>query len=75
MVFIVLYILGPVVALWAFMAYRQRKAKRQVENKVRMSASILLTDIQRLAKSNSPLLEDAITLRCAQMEQGRNTCG
>ena len=73
-VFIWLYVLGPVVALWAFVAYRQRKGKRRAENKVRMSASILLADIQRLAKSNSPLLEDAITLYCAQMEQGRNPC-
>ena len=52
--------------------YRQRKAKRRAEDKVRMSDHILLDDIKALAKSNSPLLEDAIALRCAQMEQGRN---
>lgn len=70
--FIWLYVGGPVVALWAFVACRQWKAKRRAENKVRVSDLILLTDIQRLAKSNSSLLDDAITLRCAQMEQGRN---
>ena len=42
------------------------------ENKVRMSDLILRTDIQTLAKSNSQLLDDAIALRYAQMEQGRN---
>ena len=40
------------------------------ENKVRMSDLILQTDIQTLAKSNSQLLDDAIALRYAQMEQG-----
>ena len=52
--------------------YRQRKAKRRAENKVSMSDLILLDDIKALAKSNSPLLNDAIALYCAQMEQGRN---
>ncbi len=42
------------------------------ENKVRISDLILRTDIQTLAKSNSQLLDDAIALRYAQMEQGRN---
>ena len=37
-----------------------------------MSDPTLLTDIQTLAKSNSQLLDDAIALRCAQMEQGRS---
>jgi hypothetical protein len=60
------------VALAAFVVYLQRKTKRQAENKVRMSDLILLTDIQILAKSNSQLLDDAITLRYAQMEQGRS---
>ncbi len=60
------------VALAAFVAYLQRNMKRRAESKVRMSDLILLTDIQILAKSNSQLLDDAITLRSAQMEQGRS---
>ena len=55
-----------------FLEYRQWKAKRRAENKVRMSDCILLSDIKALAKSNSPLLADAIALYCAQLEQGRN---
>ena len=58
------------VAVMAFVVYLARKTRRRAENKVRMSNLILLTDIQRLAQSNSPLLDDAIALRCAQMEQG-----
>ena len=58
------------IALGVFSIYRQRKMKRRAEDKVRMSDLILLPDIQLLAKSNSQLLEDAITLRCAQREQG-----
>ena len=71
-VFIWLYVLVPGVAFLAFVTYRQRKAKRRAENKVRMADHILLADIKILARMNSRLLDDAITLRCAQMEQGRN---
>ena len=60
------------VALVALVFYLQRKMKRRAENKVRMSDSILLTDIQILAKVNSQLLDDAIALRCAQIDQGRS---
>ena len=35
-VFIWLYVGGPVIALWAFVAYRQWKAKRRAENKIRV---------------------------------------
>ena len=42
------------------------------EDEVRMSDLILQMDIQTLAKSNSQLLDDAIALRYAQMEQRRN---
>ena len=60
------------VALAAFVLYLAWKMKRRAESKIRMSDLILLTDIQTLAQSNSQLLDDAIALRCAQMEQGRN---
>ena len=60
------------VALSALLVYLATKMKRRAENKVRMSDLILRTDIQTLAKSNSQLLDDAIALRYAQMEQGRN---
>ena len=50
--------------------YLLRKMKRQAENKVTEAESILLTDIQTLAKSNSKLLEDAIALHSAQKEEG-----
>ena len=60
------------VVLLAFATYLGRKMKRRAENKVTTSDIILLTDIQTLAKSNSQLLDDAIALRCAQMEQGRS---
>ena len=72
MVLVSVYVLGPGIAFLAFVVYRQWKAKRRAEKKVRMADLILLTDIRSLAKSNSRLLDDAITLRCAQMEQGRN---
>ena len=61
-----------VLAYRFFLNYRQWKAKRWAENKVRMSDRILLFDIKALAKSKSPLLGDAIALHCAQMEQERN---
>ena len=66
-------LLVAAVALFPFLFYLQRKMKRRAENKVRMSDLILPTDIQILAKSNSRLLDDAIALRCAQMEQGRSS--
>ena len=61
------------VALGALVVYLERKMKRRAENKVGMSELILLTDIRILAKANSKLLDDAIALRWAQMEQGRGT--
>ena len=67
---------GVVVAAFVLsplLVYLAWKMKRRAENKVRMSGLILLTDIQILAKSNSQLLDDAIALRYAQMEQGRNS--
>ena len=72
-VFIWLYTWPPVVLVLTFVLHRRWKAKRRAENKVRMSDRILLSDIKALAKSNSPLLVDAITLHCAQMEQERNS--
>lgn len=69
MVFLWLYIWVPVIAVVAFVSYRRWKAKRRAENKVRLSDLILLADIKTLAKSNSPLLGEAVALHCAQMEQ------
>ncbi len=43
-------------------------AKRGAENKVRPADHILLADIKILARMNSPLLEDAVVLRCSQKE-------
>ncbi len=60
------------ILLVLLLAYLATKMKRRAENKVRHSDPILLTDIQTLAQSNSPLLDDAIALRCAQTEQGRS---
>ena len=48
-----------------------RRMKRRAENKVKESDTILLTDIQTLAKSNSKLLEDAIALHSVQKEEAR----
>ena len=48
-----------------------RKMKRRAENKVTESDTILLTDIQVLAKANSTLLEDAIALHSVQKEEAR----
>ena len=50
-----------------------RRMKRRAESKVSESGTILLTDIQTLAKSNSKLLEDAIALHSAQKEEGALT--
>ena len=68
-------VLVAAVALPAFLVYRQWRSKRQVEDKVRMSNQILLSDIQILAKSNSDLLEDAIAPRCAQLGLGHGPGG
>ena len=65
-------IVAAVVLLALLLVYLATKMKRRAENKVRMSDLILRTDIQTLAKSNSQLLDDAIALRYAQMEPGRN---
>ena len=50
----------------------QRSLKRQAENKVKMSDPILRSDIQTLDVTNSDLLDEAIALRRAQIEQGRD---
>lgn len=47
-------------------------AKRRAENKVKMSDPILRGDIEILEQTNSDLLNDAIALRRAQIEQGRD---
>ena len=59
-------------ALLALMLYLGWKMKRRAENMVRTSDLIQLTDIQVLAQLYSKLLDDAIALRCAQMEQGNS---
>ncbi len=52
---------------------RQLSIERQrAENKVRMSDIILRADIEILQQTNSPMVNDAIALRRAQIEQGRN---
>ena len=65
------------VLVFAYYLFRVRKphegAKRRAENKVRMSDPILRDDIEILARTNSQLLDDAIALRHAQMERGRNS--
>ena len=50
----------------------QQNAKRRAENKVKMSDPILRADIEVLEKTDSVLLNDAIALRRAQIEQGRD---
>ena len=66
------------VLVFAYYLFKVRKphegAKQRAENKVRMSDHILRDDIEVLARTKSPLLDDAIALYCAQMEQGRD-CG
>ena len=61
------FLLGLGLVQW-----RNVRAKRRAENKVRMSDHIRLADIKILARMNSPLLDDAVVLRCAQMEHGRS---
>ena len=65
------------VLVFAYYLFKVRTphedAKRRAENKVRMSDSILRDDIVILARTNSPLLDDAIALRNAQIEQGHNS--
>ena len=68
-------VMAVAVVLLALLLYLMRKTKRRAESKVSMSEPILLTDIQILAKSNSQLLEDALTLRSAQMQEGQNPGG
>ena len=65
------------VLVFAYYLFKVRTphedAKRRAENKLRMSDSILRDDIVILARTNSPLLDDAIALRHAQIEQGHNS--
>ncbi len=53
----------------------KQTAKRRAENKVKMSDPILRGDIEILEKTDSDLLNDAIALRRAQIEQGRDPTG
>ena len=46
--------------------------RRRAENKVRMSDPILRADIEILEQTYSEYLNDAIALRRAQIEQGRD---
>ena len=50
----------------------RQSAKRRAENKVKMSDPILRADIEVLERTDSDLLNDAIALRRAQIEQGRD---
>ena len=50
----------------------RQSEKRRAENKVKMSDPILRADIEVLERNNSDLLNDAIALRRAQIEQGRD---
>ena len=59
------------VVIMVLSLFLMRRMKRRAENKVKESDTILLTDIQTLAKSNSKLLEDAIALHSAQKEEAR----
>ena len=58
------------VALAALALYPMRKMRRRVEDKVKQSDLILVTDIQILVKLNLQLLDKALALHCAQMEPG-----
>ena len=69
-------VVAVVVLVFAYYLFKVRTphegARQRAENKVRTSDPILRDDIVLLARTNSRLLDDAIALRCAQMEQGRN---
>ena len=56
------------IAVLVLLQWRQVRAKRGAENKVRMADHILLADIKILARMNSQLLADAVALRCSQKE-------
>ena len=58
------------VVLVVLSLFLLRRMKRRAESKVSESDTILLTDIQTLAKSNSKLLEEAIALHSTQKEEG-----
>ena len=65
------------VLVFAYYLFKVRRpheaAKQRAENKVRASDRILRDDIEVLARTQSSLLDDAITLYGAQMEQGRDS--
>ena len=71
-------VVAVAILVFAYYLFRVRKpheaAKQRAENKVRASDRILRDDIEVLARTKSPLLDDAIARYCAQMEQGRD-CG
>ena len=48
-------------------------ARRWAETKVRGAGRISEEDLRVLASANSPLLDDALALRFAQTEQGRDS--
>ena len=62
---------GLIVGL-GLLQWHRVMAKRRAENKVRMAGQILLADIKIMARMNSRLLDDAIVLRSAQIEYGRD---
>ena len=69
-------VVAVAVLVFAYYLFKVRAphegAKRWAESKVRTSDRILRDDIVVLARTNSPLLDDAIALRYAQMEQERD---
>ncbi len=70
-VVVVAAVAGAGYYVFGIQAPRQT-AKRRAENKVKMSDPILRGDIEVLERANSDLLNDAIALRRAQIEQGRD---
>lgn len=70
-------VVAVAVLVFAYYLFKVRVphegAKRRAESKVRQSDLILRDDIVILARTNSSLLDDAIALRCAQIEQERNS--
>ena len=57
------------VIVLVLVIFSLRRMKRRAEGKVTNSEPILLADIEVLAKSNSKLLEDAISLHVAQKDE------
>ncbi len=81
MVFIIALVIlvGFAVALWLLFGGRNSRRRatghdsmelRRAENKVKVSDPILRVDIDILERYGSGLLDDAITLRRAQIQRG-----